>query len=212
VNGSASGNEISVEQCQAVLSRAFLRLSIQSVMILGEGWDSIAFLVNRTLVFRLPKRTEVHGWLWREQMLLSAIADRLPLPVPRFVHISEPIPGFPFGVAGYRLIKGAPLSQFGDTWNAEHLIAIDLTSFLTSMHSIEPKTLPPPVWVAVTPESWWMDRLRLFERARPHIESGSRNQRPSNSSARGGMRSTPLSRPVLFHAWSTTIWRRNTYS
>jgi hypothetical protein len=33
-------------------------LSIRSAAVLGEGWNSRAYLVNNDLVFRFPKRSE----------------------------------------------------------------------------------------------------------------------------------------------------------
>jgi hypothetical protein len=54
---------------------------------LGEGCDSAALLVNGAWVFRFPKTKEVEAQLRTETALLPAIADRLPVEVPRF-HIS----------------------------------------------------------------------------------------------------------------------------
>ena len=59
-----------------------LGLSVRSVHFLGEGWNSLAYLVNDELVFRFPKRPEHWEELEREVVFLAFAADFLPLAVP----------------------------------------------------------------------------------------------------------------------------------
>lgn len=49
---------------------------------LGEGWDSVATLVDGRWVERRPKRDEVRAWLLRETRVLPWLAPQLPLTVP----------------------------------------------------------------------------------------------------------------------------------
>ncbi|MCC6790129.1 MAG: phosphotransferase [Thermomicrobiales bacterium] len=143
-------------------------MTVSALAVLGEGWDSVAILMNDELVVRFPKRAEIGRMLWRERLLLGAIADRLPAPVPRYTHVSNPIPGFEYGIAVYPLIVGRPLNA--DVVNVKFL-AIDLARFLAALHGVELEIAMHAGFNDVTPEEWWSERSNLFERAWPVIES-----------------------------------------
>ena len=63
-------------------------LSVRSAHFLGEGWNSLAYLVNDELVFRFHKRPEHWKELEREVTFLGFAADLLPLAVPRYLRIA----------------------------------------------------------------------------------------------------------------------------
>jgi aminoglycoside phosphotransferase (APT) family kinase protein len=79
---------------------------------LGEGCDSTALLVNDTWVFRFPKSEQVEQQLAMEALLLPALADRLPLPVPRFRYYGQPGEFFPRRFVGYPKLDGLPAIGF----------------------------------------------------------------------------------------------------
>jgi aminoglycoside 2''-phosphotransferase len=63
-------------------------LSVRSAFLLGEGWNSRAYLVNNELVFRFPKRPDHWREIEREIVFLSFAASDLPLAVPRYLIVS----------------------------------------------------------------------------------------------------------------------------
>src|SRR6478735_3691006 len=102
---------LTIAAVRRALAIAFPALQVNDCRYLSEGWDSSAWEVNGDLIFRFPKRAEVADWLRREIALLPALAEALPLPVPRFSHIAlsgaPTEPAFPF--VGYRKLDGVAL-------------------------------------------------------------------------------------------------------
>jgi hypothetical protein len=112
-------------------------LSINSVSFLGEGWCSRSYLVNDELVFRFPKRPEQWVELDREVRFLAFAAERLPLAVPRYLHVVRYSKAAPYGYAVYRYLCGhsMDLSVLG----AGKTAAVDtLAAFLRALHSLDP--------------------------------------------------------------------------
>ncbi len=93
------------------LGAAFPTLAVASCVPLAAGWDSTAWLVNETLVFRFPLRAVVAARLRVEIALLPEVAAVLPTSIPQFRYIAER--GAPTGESwpfvGYPLLAGAPL-------------------------------------------------------------------------------------------------------
>ncbi|MFD2471459.1 phosphotransferase [Amycolatopsis silviterrae] len=96
-----------------------------SVVELGEGWDSVATLVDGRWVERRPKRDEVGAWLLRETRVLPWLAPQLPLTVPiPLVWRENPL------VVRHELVPGEP----------GELTAVDgrmLGRFLRALHSAD---------------------------------------------------------------------------
>src|SRR5690242_18459196 len=96
------------EAVRRAVAGAFPDLHVENCTFLAEGWDSSAWAINDTLVFRFPKRAEVAGWLGKEIGLLPALAPALPVAVPRFMYIAQSgaptDPALPF--AGYPALRG----------------------------------------------------------------------------------------------------------
>jgi aminoglycoside 2''-phosphotransferase len=112
-------------------------LAINSVSFLGEGWCSRSYLVNDELVFRFPKRPEHWVELDREVRFLAFAAERLPLAVPRYLHVVQYSKAAAYGYAVYRYLCGhsMDLSALG----AGKTAAVDtLAAFLWALHSLDP--------------------------------------------------------------------------
>jgi aminoglycoside phosphotransferase (APT) family kinase protein len=149
------------DACRYLLRRAFPDLEIASINVLGEGWDSVAFLVNGALVFRLPTRDSVEAMLRRERQLLDAIAGRLPTAVPRYELVADNLPGFPSSVGGYRHIAGMPLSDRAIVDLQLARLAMQLSGVLNALHAIDPVTIPG--LDRIDPDVWWRDHWRLYQ-------------------------------------------------
>src|SRR5215475_3671705 len=92
-----------------LLGACFPTLNVQRASLLGEGWDSVALLVNDHLVFRFAKRHDAAVRQAREADLLPLLSDRLLLPIPRYTYTWTD-PAWPGKrIVGYRLIAGEPL-------------------------------------------------------------------------------------------------------
>ena len=103
--------------------------------MIDDGFDFKVVVIDETWVVRVPRREGVLAAFETEIALLPALAEVLPVEVPRFEHVShEP----PFVV--YRLIRGTPLAD-EDT--------VGVRAFLNSLHSLDVAKLPvePLDWV-----------------------------------------------------------------
>jgi aminoglycoside 2''-phosphotransferase len=118
----------------ALLRAAFPALRVESCARLGEGWDSVALLVNDQHVFRFAKRPDVAVRQASEAELLPLLADRLPLPIPRYAHTWAD-PAWPGQrIVGYRLIPGEQLMHT----RLEHQAAQaeQLGAFVSALHAL----------------------------------------------------------------------------
>lgn len=123
-------------QCIDLLRATFPDLRVERYAPIGEGWDSVALLINGEDVFRFAKRPDVAVRQGREAELLPLLADRLPLAIPRYTHTwADPAwPGL--RIVGYRMVPGEQL--FPDRARPEHRAeqAAQLGAFVTALHAI----------------------------------------------------------------------------
>jgi aminoglycoside 2''-phosphotransferase len=118
----------------ALLGACFPTLHVQRSSMLGEGWDSVALLVNDHLVFRFAKRPDAAVRQAREADLLPLLSDRLPLPVPHYTHTWTD-PAWPGKrIVGYQLIAGKPLDLGLPEQHATQ--AAQLGAFVSALHAV----------------------------------------------------------------------------
>jgi aminoglycoside 2''-phosphotransferase len=117
-----------------LLQACFPILRVQRSILLGEGWDSVALLINDEHVFRFAKRPDAAVRQARENELLPLLADRLPVPIPRYTHTwTDPTwPGK--RIVGYRLIAGEPLTHSRPEHRATQ--AAQLGAFVSALHAV----------------------------------------------------------------------------
>lgn len=111
------------------------RICIVNIVAIDDGYDFKVLVVDDTWVLRFPRRQEVVSALETEIALLPALAEVLPVEVPRFEHVSREPP-----FVAYRLIRGTPLVDED---------AEGVRAFLEALHSQDVSTLPvqPVNWV-----------------------------------------------------------------
>jgi aminoglycoside phosphotransferase (APT) family kinase protein len=129
-----SSHSLDATTAAAIVAEQFPDLAPATAAYLDEGWDSVAFEVNRTWIFRFPKRADVVAFHDVERALLPRLAGTLPLPVPRPTRDGRPTPVYPFRFLGYERIEGTPAIRLP-------LDAVDLDAcgerlgeFLTALH------------------------------------------------------------------------------
>ena len=117
-----------------LLDACFPALHAQRSSLLGEGWDSVALLVNDQLVFRFAKRPDAAVRQAREADLLPLLRDRLPLPIPRYTYTWTD-PAWPGKrIVGYRLIAGESLMLTHPEHRATQ--AAQLGEFVGALHAV----------------------------------------------------------------------------
>jgi aminoglycoside phosphotransferase (APT) family kinase protein len=142
-----------------LLREQFPALADASVAYLKEGWDSRAYEIAGTWIFRFPKRADVASQQAREQALLRAIDGRLPVAVPRYELHGRASARFPFAFAGYAKLAGRQARVGPD--DVAPSIVDDLAAFLTALHAI-PIEVPARVGVA---HHGWRAPAQMRERA-----------------------------------------------
>jgi aminoglycoside phosphotransferase (APT) family kinase protein len=73
---------VDAELARRVLEAQFPSLAPVTLAPFGVGWDNTAYLVNRAIVVRFPRRAVAVPLLETEGKLLPRLGPRLPLPVP----------------------------------------------------------------------------------------------------------------------------------
>jgi aminoglycoside phosphotransferase (APT) family kinase protein len=119
----------------------FPELGEAPMRLLGEGWDSTAWLVGGEWVFRFPRREAVIAGFRRELAALPALAPHLPLPVPVATHRAEASAAFGWPWAGTRFLPGRELAEAApaDRDRAGH--GRELGRFLRALHDIDPASI-----------------------------------------------------------------------
>jgi aminoglycoside 2''-phosphotransferase len=169
-----------LDRYRAAIVAAFPHLTVETLDYLGDGWESVACLVNGRLVFRFPKRALVQHRLRKEIRLLPQLAPYLPLPIPQFAYIADPPgPSFPYLFAGYPLLEGMADEWPAAVWAAEWWRPA-LGRFLTALHAfpvaraaelgVTPMSLTGPnTGVLDVPQSWRATLEEFYELTRQKV-------------------------------------------
>lgn len=123
------------DRAAAIVAAAFPALTPVRADYLGEGCDSVAFVVNGALVFRFPKRDDVAEQLLREVHLLPHVARYVPLPIPVYSHVGQPSPLFPRPFGAYPMVAGTPAIQLEPAVLPQDTIARALAGVLSGLHA-----------------------------------------------------------------------------
>jgi aminoglycoside phosphotransferase (APT) family kinase protein len=116
----------------------FPELGEAPLRLLGEGWDSTAWLAGAEWVFRFPRREVVVAGFRRELDALPALAPHLPLPVPVATHRAEPSDAFGWPWAGTRFLPGRELAEAAPADGDRVRHGRELGRFLRALHDIDP--------------------------------------------------------------------------
>ena len=130
-----TGAALDARRVTGIITAQFPHLGARSVLPLGEGYDSVAFLVDDAWVFRFPKRAEVERQLFIEAQILPVLAATAPVPIPVFCFRGHPSAAFPRHFAGYALLPGVPALQWDTATVPFQALAPRLARFLSWLHS-----------------------------------------------------------------------------
>jgi aminoglycoside 2''-phosphotransferase len=103
--------------------------------LLGVGFSSVVVEVGGQRVFRLARNPVAAEAQAREVRLLPELARWLATPVPDPRWHAGPGDDFPFGVMGYPMLAGQPLSPALVAGSDPLAISADLAAFLAELHT-----------------------------------------------------------------------------
>jgi aminoglycoside phosphotransferase (APT) family kinase protein len=115
----------------------FPDLPLESVRLLGEGWDNAVWVVDDEWAFRFPRRAVALAGVQREIAVLPALAPLLPLRVPEPELIGRPADGYPWAFFGARLLRGREAADAGLDDAGRAAVAGELARFLRMLHDLE---------------------------------------------------------------------------
>lgn len=121
------------------IKQVYPDLTINSLEFLGAGFDSEAFLLNQTYVFKFPRHTRAARNLYKEALILKEIKDQLPLKVPEVCFIGKSSKPNQLEFVGHEKIAGVPLNaEILATLSEERKdeLAHGLADFFKALHSI----------------------------------------------------------------------------
>ena len=107
-------------------------LTVKSVIVIGEGLDSIAYVVNNEYIFKQSKHNAARINLKREVQLLNYLNGKITLQIPDIEYYSER-----YSVCGYKEIKGNKLtpSIYRNLRDDEKdMLAQNIALFLRELH------------------------------------------------------------------------------
>lgn len=129
---------MSLEEIEARLLATFPQLeNVSPIRQLGDGWGSIAVEGNNEMVFRIAKNEIIQKQHRRQVRILPMLAarlERLEIPLPEYyIESSE---AFPFGVMGYRKIKGFICNPNQMPKEKLANLVLEMAAFLKKFHDI----------------------------------------------------------------------------
>ncbi len=107
---------------------------VKNIVALGQGLDSIAYLVNEEYIFKMSKHEEARLNLKKEIEVLDYLQGKITLQIPNIEFYSEK-----YSVCGYKEIKGDKLtSDMYDKMSESEKdkLANDIAQFLKELHSL----------------------------------------------------------------------------
>jgi len=125
--------------------------------ISGGQFNAIV-LINDDLIFRFPRSAYVAEQYPRQIALLTYLRDKLPLPIPDPQYRSSPDVPWQHCFMGYHRIPGAPFyREVVDAIRdpaAVQALAVQLASFLRSLHQVSLADLPADLPMSDRVEDW----------------------------------------------------------
>ena len=90
-------NILSADHAREIININIPEINIDSIRLLGQGWDNTTWLVNENLCVRFPKHNQAAMLLTNEIRVLSkCIKTNLFVPVPKYICLSPSLFQYPF--------------------------------------------------------------------------------------------------------------------
>lgn len=127
----------SPQTVRAVIGAQFGHLALDTLRLLGSGWDNDVWFLEPQTIFRFPRRQLAIRLLEHERDLLPALAPALPLPIPVPKHLGQPSDDFGAIFNGYEHIEGQTCCRANPDEQTRSAHAAPLGRFLGALHSVK---------------------------------------------------------------------------
>lgn len=122
------------ENAMKELIENIFHLNVDSIEVLGEGLDSVAYIINDEYIFKRSKHREAAMNMKKEISVLRYLEGKLPILIPKIDYYDEEN-----NICGYREIKGdilTPEIYLSMTDDEKEELARDIAEFLKCLHSL----------------------------------------------------------------------------
>jgi aminoglycoside phosphotransferase (APT) family kinase protein len=129
---------IDVDQALArrLIRETYPALNVQSLRVLGIGWDNTVWVTTDGIAFRFPRREIALPGIEREMVLLPQLAPHLPFAIPDAAYPGAPSSLFPWPWFGSRVIAGREVAEAALDEDSRGRLADDLGAFLGRLHGL----------------------------------------------------------------------------
>ena len=132
-------NLTNIKATKYLLEHIFKDLKVESIKVLGSGYDSVAYLVNNEYVFKIKFSANKKKGYEKEKAIYDFLNKNLKtnikIPNIEYSHISDDI-----SILGYKEIKGiflTPSIYENMTSKEQEQLKKDITLFLKQMHNLD---------------------------------------------------------------------------
>lgn len=127
---------IEPELALKLIVEQFPELNAKKIQQLGVGWDNTAFMVDKRLIFRFPRREIAVQLIEEEYFFLPKLASLLSLPIPCPQWKGSPSAYFPWPFIGYSMLNGFTACHVNLSEEARCSLTGSIAIFLQHLHSI----------------------------------------------------------------------------
>lgn len=128
---------VDADLARRLIAEQFPELALNTLRLLGEGWDTTVWLVDDEWAFRFPRRQYVIAGIENEMAVLPRLAPLLPLPIPNPTLLGRPSDGFRWPFYGAPFLPGRELADAGLDESERVRLAGPLAKFLRTLHTLE---------------------------------------------------------------------------
>jgi aminoglycoside phosphotransferase (APT) family kinase protein len=123
------------QRARRLIDAQFPEVALDSLELLGEGWDNTVWLVDGRWVFRFPRREIAVPAVERQVALLPVLAPLLPLPTSVPAYTGVPSDEFRWPFTGCALVPGREVHVVAPDDDARAALARPLAQFLQALHT-----------------------------------------------------------------------------
>jgi Phosphotransferase enzyme family len=129
-------NESQINKFKKIIKKDYPSFNIESIKRLKAGWCNFVVEVNKSYIFRFPKKDDVN--LDMEAKILKILKNKITLEIPVYKFF-----GKKDRYVGYKKIIGQPLTVAllkSLSFNSKELLVSDMAQFLYEFHTLLPIT------------------------------------------------------------------------
>lgn len=139
-----------ITKLSKVITKDYPDFIIKSIKPLKSGWDNFVLEINKTYIFRFPKKKDFK--LNKEIGILKALEKKITLNIPVYEFIGTKVP-----YVGYQKIVGGPLllnTLKNLTPRKKNILAHDIANFFYEFHTSLPLSKYKKFNLETNSQSW----------------------------------------------------------